>query len=145
MILFIHSLVFLSYFTRRCNRVIIGYNYDPKNTARELSVEIYLETDKFYLLTQERVRKINLDDIYQYFINIYETDISTKDNMELDWIQPYIEKEQFLLLEQEISKLTVKNDKEMFKLGFYSAWELINSLNEGVKEIRMNGNGGEQN
>jgi len=72
---------------------------------------------------------MTIDQVYECFVNSedYNREDSKRDNMNLSWLLPYIDEEQYLLLEQEISRYAFENDRKMFHHGFTSACELLNN------------------
>jgi len=73
---------------------------------------------------------MTVDDVYENFINSAEYNVieSSREDIELDWIHTYLDHEKFLLLEQEISRYVIKNDRAMFCYGFNSAYELLKKI-----------------
>lgn len=70
-----------------------------------------------------------IETIYQSFIQSkeFETNVSEKKDIDLDWIKPCLNQMQYLKLEQNISSYAMQNEKDMFEYGFLYAWELFHS------------------
>lgn len=75
---------------------------------------------------------MNIENIYECYIN--STECVDEENrrliFEMDWLMPRLKTEEFLKLEQMISTFTIQNEKEMFKNGFQTAWDIFQSCTE---------------
>ena len=53
-----------------------------------------------------------------------------KNNVDLDWLEGKLDKEDYRKLEDYILNLWFKNDEQLFRLGFRYAWSLFTECTE---------------
>lgn len=69
--------------------------------------------------------------IFETFTNTWEYNrIMMKNNVDLDWLEGKLDKEDYRELENYILNLWLKNDELLFGLGFRYAWSLFTECAE---------------
>ena len=69
--------------------------------------------------------------IFERFTNTWEYNrVMMKNNVDLDWLEGKLDKEDYRELENYILNLWLKNDELLFRLGFRYAWSLFTECAE---------------
>ena len=69
--------------------------------------------------------------IFERFTNTWEYNrVMMKNNVDLDWLEGKLDKEDYRKLEDYILNLWFKNDEQLFRLGFRYAWSLFTECAE---------------
>lgn len=64
--------------------------------------------------------------IFEEFTNSWEYNhVMMQNNMDLDWLEEKLEREDYQKLEDDILRFCLKNDKLVFRMGFRYAWSLF--------------------
>lgn len=65
--------------------------------------------------------------IFERFTNTWEYNrVMMKNNVDLDWLEGKLDKEEYRKLEDYILDYSSRNDELIFRLGFRYAWSLFN-------------------